>query len=50
MSIQPSIGHLCQELKAALAASQLPARHVLLDAESVSFLDTSACDALLNHH
>jgi high affinity sulfate transporter 1 len=43
-----SIGHVDEGLKAALAASRPPARHVLVDAESVNFVDTSACDALLN--
>jgi MFS superfamily sulfate permease-like transporter len=43
-----SIGHVDEGLKAALAASRPPARHVLVDAESVNFIDTSACDALLN--
>jgi MFS superfamily sulfate permease-like transporter len=43
-----SIGHLDQGLKAALAANRPPAKHVLLDADSVNFIDTSACDALLN--
>jgi len=43
-----SIGRLDEELKAALATSRPPARHVLLDAESVNFIDISACDALLN--
>jgi high affinity sulfate transporter 1 len=43
-----SIGHLDEGLKLALAASHPPARHVLLDADSVNFIDTSACDALLN--
>jgi SulP family sulfate permease len=38
-----SIGHVDEGLKTALAA-----RHVLVDAESVNFIDTSACDALLN--
>src|SRR5215471_13701763 len=33
---------------AALAASRPPARHVLLDADSVNFIDASACDAALN--
>jgi MFS superfamily sulfate permease-like transporter len=42
-----SIGHLDEGLKAALAASRPPAKHVLLDADSVNFIDTSACDALL---
>src|SRR5262249_22689575 len=43
-----SISHLGDELKAVLAGSRPPAKHVLLDAESVSFIDVSACDALLN--
>ncbi|WP_336491756.1 SulP family inorganic anion transporter [Methylobacterium nigriterrae] len=42
-----SIGHFNDELKAALAASRPPTKHVLLDAGSVNLLDTSACDALL---
>jgi MFS superfamily sulfate permease-like transporter len=40
-----SIGHLDEGLKAALAANRPPATHVLLDADSVNFIDTSACDA-----
>ena len=43
-----SIGHVDEGLKAALATNQPPARHVLLDADSVNFIDTSACDALLS--
>ncbi len=43
-----SIDHLGEGLKAALAASRPPAKHLLLDAGSVNFIDTSACDALLN--
>jgi MFS superfamily sulfate permease-like transporter len=43
-----SIGHLGEQLKAALAASHLPVKHVLLDAESMNRIDTSACDALVN--
>jgi SulP family sulfate permease len=43
-----SIGHLDEGLKAALAASRPPAMHILLDADSVNFIDTSACDALSN--
>jgi len=42
-----SVGHFDEGLKAALAASQPPAKHVLLDADSVNFVDTSACDAVL---
>jgi SulP family sulfate permease len=42
-----SIGHLGDGLKAAVAASRPPTKHVLLDAESVNLIDTSACDALL---
>ena len=40
-----SIGHLDEGLKAALAASRPPAQHVLLDADSVNFVDTTGCDA-----
>jgi len=43
-----SIGHLDEGLKAALAANRPPAKHVLLHADSVNFIDTSACDAVLN--
>jgi MFS superfamily sulfate permease-like transporter len=43
-----SIGHLDEGLKAALAASRPLAKHVLLDADSVNFADTTGCDALLN--
>jgi sulfate permease, SulP family len=43
-----SIGHFDEALRAALAASRPPAKQVLLDAESMNFIDTSACDALLN--
>ncbi|MGH6942397.1 SulP family inorganic anion transporter [Hypericibacter sp.] len=42
-----SIGYLNEGLKAALAASDPPAKHVLLDAGSVNLIDTSGCDALL---
>jgi sulfate permease, SulP family len=43
-----SIGHFKDELKAALAASRPPAKQVLLDAGSVNFIDTSACDTLMS--
>src|SRR5262249_15137650 len=43
-----SVGHLGEGLKAALAASRPPTRHVLLDAESVNLIDVTACDGLLN--
>ena len=43
-----SIGHLGEQLKAVLAANRPPVKRVLLDAESVNRIDTSACDALLN--
>jgi len=43
-----SIGHFSEALKAALAVSHPPAKEVLLDADSVNFIDTSACDELLN--
>ncbi len=42
-----SIGHFNDGLKAVLASSRPPATHVLLDADSVNFIDTSAADALL---
>src|SRR5215469_338911 len=35
-----SIGHVDEGLKAALATNRPPARHVLLDADSVNFIDT----------
>ena len=41
-----SIGHAVKGLKAALAASRPPANHVLVDADSVNVIDTSACEAL----
>jgi len=43
-----SVGHLDAGLKAALAAPRPPAKHLLMDADSVNFIDASACDALLN--
>ena len=43
-----SIGHLDEGLKGALAASRPAIMHILLDADSVDFIDTSACDALSN--
>jgi MFS superfamily sulfate permease-like transporter len=43
-----SVGHFDEGLRAALAAAQPPAKHVLLDADSVNFVDTSGCDAVLN--
>ena len=42
-----SIGHVLGGLKMALAVSRPPAKHVLLDVESVNFIDTTACDELL---
>jgi sulfate permease, SulP family len=42
-----SVGHFVGGIKVALAASRPPAKHVLLDAESVNFIDTTACDELL---
>jgi high affinity sulfate transporter 1 len=43
-----SIGRLGEELKAALAVARPPVRHVLLDADSVNFIDTTGCDAALS--
>lgn len=42
-----SIGHFNDGLKATLASSRPRVTHVLLDADSVNFIDTSAADALL---
>jgi high affinity sulfate transporter 1 len=41
-----SVGRFVERIKAALA-SQPTAKHVLIDAESVNFIDTTACDDLL---
>jgi MFS superfamily sulfate permease-like transporter len=43
-----SIGRFDIGLRAALAASCPPSKHVLVDASSVNFIDTTACDRLLN--
>ena len=43
-----SIGRFVQGLRGALAASHPSAKHVLVDAGSVNFIDTSACDALMS--
>jgi MFS superfamily sulfate permease-like transporter len=43
-----SIGHVGHGMKAALAASHPPARHILIDAETVNLVDTTALDELLN--
>ena len=43
-----SIGHFNEGLKGELAASRPSTKHVLLDADSVNFIDISACDALLD--
>jgi high affinity sulfate transporter 1 len=43
-----SIGHFQEGLKVALATYRPRATHVLLDAGSVNFIDSSACDALLD--
>jgi sulfate permease, SulP family len=43
-----SVDHLDEGLKARLAAVRPPAKHVLLDADSVNFVDTTGCDAALN--
>ncbi|HEU0215597.1 MAG TPA: SulP family inorganic anion transporter [Stellaceae bacterium] len=42
-----SVGHFEEALKAAVAASRPPALHVLLDTESVNFIDASAGDELV---
>jgi sulfate permease, SulP family len=43
-----SIGHFDEGLRAALATNRPPPKQLLLDADSVNFIDTSACDAVLN--
>ena len=43
-----STDRLGDSLRAALRVSRPPAQHVLLDAGSVNFIDTTACDALVN--
>ncbi len=43
-----SVGHLGAGLKAALAASAPPVEHVLVDADSVNFIDSTGCDATLD--
>jgi sulfate permease, SulP family len=43
-----SIGRVEIGLSAALAASHPPAKHVLVDASSVNFIDSTACDRLLS--
>jgi SulP family sulfate permease len=43
-----SVGRLNDRLKAAVAASRPPAKHVLLDMEAVNYIDVSACDELLS--
>jgi high affinity sulfate transporter 1 len=42
-----SVGGFERELKAALAQSRPPARQVLIDGSSITFVDTSAADELL---
>jgi anti-anti-sigma factor len=43
-----SAAHFDEGLKVALAASRPPAKHVLLDAESLNFIDTTGCDTALS--
>jgi high affinity sulfate transporter 1 len=42
-----SVGHVEEGLQAALATNDVPAEHVLLDAESVNFIDASASEELV---
>jgi MFS superfamily sulfate permease-like transporter len=42
-----SIGHVSDGINAALTASRPPAKHVVIDAESVNLIDTTALEALL---
>jgi len=43
-----NVGRFDEGLMKALATSRPPTTHVLLDADAVSFIDTSTCDALLD--
>lgn len=43
-----SAGQFVRELKAAIAQASSPIRHVLIDASAINFVDSSACDALLD--
>ena len=43
-----NVAHVDRQLKAALAAARPLATHVLVDADSVNFIDTTACDAMLH--
>jgi len=43
-----SVGHVEVEMTAALKASSPPVKHVLMDASSINFIDTSGCDTLLH--
>jgi len=43
-----SVGHVEQALTTAVMASGQPVKHVLIDASSINFIDTSGCDALLH--
>jgi len=42
-----SVGHFGDELKAALVSIRPPVKHILLDADSMIGIDSSACDELL---
>jgi len=42
-----SIGHVEEGLQAAVAANRAPTEHVLLDAESVNFIDATASEELV---
>src|SRR6185295_10273853 len=42
-----SVAHFEEDLRRALVGSDPPAHHLLLDAESINIIDSSACDALL---
>lgn len=42
-----SVGQFEKELKSALANGRPPARQVLIDGSSITFVDSSACDVLL---
>ena len=42
-----SISHFVEELTKALAESRPPVKHILLDADAVTYIDSTACDELL---
>jgi len=43
-----SVGHVEEAMTTALMTSSAPVKHVLMDASSINFIDTSGCDVLLH--